>query len=350
MINDILHYQGLPFYCDSNALLSLIDDFNIRYLQCQDEQEKNIIKDFKKDLLNKGIAFHCQSNHHIVLQKLLNTEKNLNNANVILIEDDEDSRDDNFSNEINSHYQYTAEDINLILNAYFTEHPRVYVLGAASFSAVRAETTTPGYILRNYLDSLLNVNSTGEVRTLILPIEINGHWVGLSLKLVDKKIIELQYYDSLHSSINLHELKSYLIENKLINNDISIKNYEDCIKQIPGSVDCGPLLIENFYRAIVEDNLPIQRNTAQPNVARIRRHHIDIIPNEQQRYTFYYNQLSNIHSVRSISAQLSTSSSSASVRTNYYSSPNQNSFFHTNYRSIQRNTSSSQHTILSANN
>ena len=296
-------FIALEFYRDHQALLSLVEALNLRGMRS--ESERLTIQSLQERLITRAIDFHSSMNNHHVVSRLKLEYENLQNADFILRDDEvcsEASNQDEISvastPRFNATYSvgglftqtsatqagtrpapaslalpdgranvdawYTSEDINRCLNLRLGRLNRrdLRVLPPLDF-----HQTTSDNVIRETLANFIGNPETPlpEHYELVLPLNIDQHWVAVRISIQAGGTPHVTYYDSLYTNARNHHVMHQV-------NRAVYELYEDepvahgdattSLQQGDGT-SCGAFLVENVYA-------DLQRNASWGGAGRSR--------------------------------------------------------------------------------
>lgn len=166
---------------------------------------------------------------------------------------------------------YEAETINLLLRLKLDTSVDIDRLGAIDYSEENQSISS------EHINAFLDSKAKPYKGSILLPIWIRSHWVGV--KITDKgSSIEVSYYDSATSDTFEKSIRP-AVEQALFpiyEKPITWEN-KTRFKQ-EDAASCGAYLVENIYKDIRN---PISRRVTAES---LRNEHIDLIREKDHRY------------------------------------------------------------------
>jgi hypothetical protein len=332
-----------PFqiYRDHQALLHVIDALTIR-AEKGSLSDRAEIKQLQNNLLTEGIKFHEQCKHRHVIARLQSTQTRLLQDKLALLDETEENSpipsltkyqeapslakiiqkplyqpkqsttaQEKLPQVINSDYRYETEDINAILAARVNESfPSVYVLAAAQMNI-----GIPGNSVADLLTDFIEQQDMSFIIenkecSLLIPIQVGGHWVGLAVKILATSITSLTYFNSLEDrptdELRMAAIQAQLKQAGLINNELKVKPAPKAMQQCDRT-SCGVLMIENFF-CFLKKKWWIKKDTqtvTPENTEHFRKLHLRLLQREQPIFysSFQERQAKNKASVPDLAVQ-----------------------------------------------
>jgi hypothetical protein len=158
---------------------------------------------------------------------------------------------------VNNEHLYTCEDINAILRSRFANREDVAVMAPLHINDGRFRDLFHDAFIEN------------KGKTLLFPILIDEHWVGIRLIQTDDGI-EIHFYDSLVSQERLEFIQNEL-RAAFPNEAMQFISMDDPYLQADYT-SCGAYLIENIFRDL--NHLPREENITSEQ---IRALHLDLL-------------------------------------------------------------------------
>lgn len=191
----------------------------------------------------------------------------------------------------NKDYFYTENDVEKLLSLSIADHwPNVSILGAATIHELDKVTSISDILGLFFSQSQDYPTQT----TLLLPISIGEHWVGLHLKLENAQITYAIYFNSStkydDKSVKA-KIQAELAKTNRLAPTFKFKEPQQEAKQSDGT-SCGPFLVENMLSSLTAAAVP-------DDVALLRQRHWDLIEKKDPTYfkIFCKQDSSSVHSV-----------------------------------------------------
>jgi hypothetical protein len=182
--------------------------------------------------------------------------------------------------QVNCNYRYTSEDVESILETYFRDMPNVELLAGSSINR-QANNNSIGDILGNYFNANRIVCNSTNKKTLIIPIENNGNWVGLRVELTGQQIDSLIFYNSHRDRRDrslMSSITSELNSKGFIHSGVTVKPAQIYLNQ-PDPTNSGAYFIETVYCDLKQIANPSSINST------IRKNHLKRL--EEMQPDFY---------------------------------------------------------------
>ncbi|KTC67983.1 hypothetical protein Lbir_2585 [Legionella birminghamensis] len=184
----------------------------------------------------------------------------------------------------NHSYLYDSEDMIAILKARLEEFNYATVIGVSQMNS-----NVPGNRIKDQIQLVLRenaaLNSSHRI-TLVIPIQVSNHWIGLLVTITGRKLDSALYLNSMDNRPS--EARAKLIMDELsaagLDTTGKVLNFPARTIQQPlgNHTDCGPCLVENF-RCALSQNWPAILD--DPNkILEFRRTHIQCLLEKRPDY------------------------------------------------------------------
>ena len=332
-------------YVDHQVLMKLVDAFAIRLIlqmRTLSYDDKQVIFSCQNTLIKRGLTHHRDAHHRRVVPRLEAMLRRVASRQVIFADDDADivaspfpvessppqrpasvlaqvaSRPHSIastgraaesrpsqarsaaiapssvashslfaqrarasaSTSVNVAYCYEAEDIQAILGARMREQADVVISSVANMATEaeghRVVNVLGAYLAENHWEGMLN-------KRLIIPINLNNRWVGITLTMDERKHLVVKYYDSYRDGSGFRDAlildiktslrKLYVLEQAFAS--VTLEICDRCLKQMD-TTSCGVYLIENLYSGIRQMWWSGEINPSHWTKA-LRQKHLDLL-------------------------------------------------------------------------